>query len=116
MDQQTDKKKAKKPLTPRQSEIKRLTDKGRDKRSDQENARLDQLKKEERRERFVKLFPARVQKVIDALETLSNCAATNSYEYTQEEIDKAVKAINERLAATVGAFSHRKEERKLFAL
>lgn len=108
--------KPKQPPTPRQAEIKRLTDKGRDKRTDQENARLDQLRKEERRERFLRLAPKRTQKALATMDNIVLCANANAYDYTADEADKIVKALLHAAAKVEAAFSKRKEEKSLFSL
>lgn len=105
-----------KPPTPRQQEIKRLRDKGRDKRTDQESARLDQLVKEERRERFLALAPKRTQRVLDDLRRLSNCGQRNSYTYSDDEAAKIIGAVMEAAQVTARAFEERKREADSFRL
>jgi hypothetical protein len=47
----------------------------------------------------------RVQKVLDDLENLSKCANKGSYEYTDEEVRKMLKAIREKVKFLDVAFS-----------
>jgi len=45
-----------------------------------------------RRDRFNRMFPARVQKICKSLETLGNCSSRN-YEYDQEQVMRAFGAL-----------------------
>lgn len=103
-------------LTPRQAEIKRLVAKGREKRSDQESARLDQLKMEERRDRFLKLAPKRVQKAIKALQYVGNCGNRSSYQYSEEEALKIGLALKRALDECGEKFSSRGKDEATFTL
>lgn len=116
MSEQQKQKGQKSPKTPRQLEIERLAKIGRGKRTEQQDARLDQLKKEERRERFTRLAPKRVQNVIEACRRLKQCGNANSYEYSAEEAQKIISAVTEAVNDAALGFAERKEERKLFSL
>lgn len=50
-----------------------------------------------RRERFEKVASNRVQKIIDYLNLLGNCANKNNYEYTEKDVDLMFKEINRAL-------------------
>lgn len=50
-----------------------------------------------KRERFEEVAGSRVQMVLDKLENLSKCANRRNYEFTEKDIDKMFKAINEQL-------------------
>lgn len=102
--------------TPRQREIRILAAKGKDKRSDQESARLDQLRKEEKRERFLRLAAKRVQKSLKALSQVANLGNRSTYEYTAEEAAKIGSAINEAVERVCDAFCERTVEKDTFAL
>lgn len=58
----------------------------------------------EKRERFKRVASRRVQSIIDGLSSLSNCANTNNYEYSEEEVFKMFKAIKEELRNTETVF------------
>jgi hypothetical protein len=58
-----------------------------------------------KRDRFITVAGRRVQKVLDDLESLSKCANKSTYEYSDEEVKKMLKAINEKLASLKAAFS-----------
>lgn len=50
-------------------------------------------KQETKRDKFVRLAEARTIKIIDMLQLLSNCSNSNTYEYTQQDIEKIFTAI-----------------------
>jgi hypothetical protein len=41
----------------------------------------------EKKERFARIFPARVDKIRDQLRVLGNCASKSSYEYDQSKVN-----------------------------
>lgn len=47
-----------------------------------------------KRERFITIASARTQRVLDDIRLLGNCSSTRNYEYTQEDVDKILKAID----------------------
>ncbi len=58
-----------------------------------------------KKERFKNVAGRRVQKVLDDLDSLSKCANKSTYEYSEEEIRKMLKAINEKVALLKASFS-----------
>lgn len=62
-------------------------------------------KASKKRERFITVGGRRVQKVLDDIESLSKCANKNTYEYTDEEVNKMMKAIKEKVKLLDAAFS-----------
>ncbi len=62
-------------------------------------------KTNEKRERFINVAGRRVQKVLDDIESLAKCANKSTYEYTDEEVKKMLKAINEKVIMLKAAFS-----------
>lgn len=50
-----------------------------------------------KKDRFKRVAPKRVENLIKDIRTLSNCSNTGNYEYTQEEVDKMIKAIREEI-------------------
>lgn len=48
---------------------------------------------ESKRERFVRLAEARTNKILDMIQLLGNCANTNAYEYSQQDVDQIFSAI-----------------------
>lgn len=57
----------------------------------------------ENRERFVRVAGGRVTKARDAIRNLSNVAQPRSYSYTEEDCDKAEKALTEEIKKSIGA-------------
>lgn len=55
--------------------------------------------------RFKNVAGRRVQKVLDDLESLSKCSNKSTYEYTDEEISKMMRAIKEKVKLLDAAFS-----------
>lgn len=53
-----------------------------------------------RRERFEKVASNRVQKVLDYLNLLGNCANKNNYEYSAKDVDLMFKEINRTIKET----------------
>lgn len=70
-----------------------------------------------KRERFEKVATTRVQKIIDMLGLLQNCANTNNYEYDDEDVDLMFNEINRALKDARSAYStaKNKETKKSFA-
>ncbi len=62
-------------------------------------------KPKSRKERFKDVAGRRVQKVLNDLDSLSNCANKSTYEYTDEEVRKMLRAINEKVTLLKVAFS-----------
>jgi hypothetical protein len=60
--------------------------------------------KAENRERFVNVGGGRIGKAIALLETLRQVANRRSYEYTQADIDKAMTAIDAKVADIKSVF------------
>lgn len=58
-----------------------------------------------KRERFLNVAGRRVQKVLDDIESLSKCANKSTYEYTDEEVSKMMKAVREKIKQLDAAFS-----------
>lgn len=57
-----------------------------------------------KQERFKTVAGRRVQKILDDLESLSNCANTSTYEYTEADVRKMLKAIGDKFALLKAAF------------
>lgn len=58
-----------------------------------------------KRDRFKSVASRRVQKVLDDLESLSKCANKSTYEYTEEEVRKMMRAVNDKVGQLKAAFS-----------
>jgi light-regulated signal transduction histidine kinase (bacteriophytochrome) len=60
---------------------------------------------EEKRKRFRNVASRRVQRVLDSMDNLSKCANKRNYEYTDEEVKKMLRAINDKFTLLKAAFS-----------
>lgn len=60
--------------------------------------------KNSKRERFEKVASNRVQRILDTLALLQNCANRNNYDYSQEDVDQMFSEINKVLKDTKSAF------------
>lgn len=58
-----------------------------------------------KRDRFKNVAAKRIQKVLDDLENLSKCANKASYEYSEEDIRKMKKAVNEKVNHVWNSFA-----------
>jgi len=58
-----------------------------------------------RRTRFENVAAKRTQKILDYLDSLSNCSNKVNYEYSEEDIKKMFKAIREKVSNCESAFS-----------
>jgi CRISPR/Cas system-associated exonuclease Cas4 (RecB family) len=57
-----------------------------------------------RRERFVQVAEKRTNAVLKKLQVLANCANRQSYEYTEEDVEKIFRAIEEQVAISRAKF------------
>lgn len=57
-----------------------------------------------RRERFEKVASNRVQKIMDFLNLLGNCANRNNYEYDNKDVELMFREINRALKETKTLF------------
>lgn len=60
---------------------------------------------ETRRERFEKVASNRVQRILDTLSLLKNCAKKNNYEYDEKDVELMFSEISKSLRETKAAFS-----------
>lgn len=59
---------------------------------------------ETKRERFVRIAEARVNKILDMMRLLGNCASPASYEYTEDDIKKIFSALEKEMKNTKNKF------------
>ena len=50
-----------------------------------------------KKERFKRVASKRVDNLLSGIRSLSNCSNTNNYEYTDEDVQKMIKAIKYEL-------------------
>lgn len=60
---------------------------------------------EVKRDRFIRIAEQRTQKVLDDLKSLSKCASNASYEYTAEEAQQIISAIEGQLQVVRNSFA-----------
>ena len=57
-----------------------------------------------RRDRFLRIAKKRTQRVIDNIESLSKCSNTSNYEYSKEDVNKMISAINKSIIKLKNSF------------
>ena len=67
-----------------------------------------------RRERFLKIAATRTNKILEDIRLLGNCGNTNNYEYTDDEVNKMFRSIEESLYEAKARFEIKKKERFKF--
>ena len=68
------------------------------------------MSEETKREKFVRLAENRTNRIIDQLNLLSNLSNKNAYEYTQKDVNKMFKAIEEALTDAKRKFAKQGEQ------
>lgn len=69
-----------------------------------------------KKDRFKNVAAKRVQKVLDSMESLSRCANRNNYEYSDEDVNKLLKAIKEQMRTLELSFTEKsKSKSKTFS-
>lgn len=63
------------------------------------------MAKSEKRERFEKVASKRVQRVLDTLELIQNCANRNNYEYDRSDVDRMFSEISKALKDAQAAYT-----------
>jgi hypothetical protein len=69
-------------------------------------------KRQENRERFLRLAPQRTNAVLKALKVLSNCGNPHAYKYNEEEVNKIFAEIEKRIKLTKAKFQHPQEDKE----
>ncbi len=69
-----------------------------------------------RRERFISLAPMRVNKVLKSLKSVGNCANVLSYEYSPEEAERVLSAIDNAILDVRHQFTGTATRKQLFSL
>ena len=68
------------------------------------------------RERFLEVAEARTNAILDKIRVLGHCSNKSLYSYTQEEINKIFKTIEEELNLTKDKFKHDQLRKRKFKL
>ena len=58
----------------------------------------------ERRDRFARIFPPRVEKLVKSLDVLVNCSSKSSYDWTPDLVQRAWLEIAKKLSTAAYAF------------
>ncbi len=58
----------------------------------------------EKRDRFSRLFPARVEKLIKGLEVLENCSSKSNYEFDEDLVKRCWIEIGKQFSQAARAF------------
>jgi|TARA_B100000035_G_C20976394_1_gene543347 hypothetical protein len=61
-------------------------------------------KQQEKRARFARIFPARVDTLRDTLRKIANCSNKGAYDWDAEKVQEAWKLIAEEFADTAGKY------------
>jgi hypothetical protein len=71
---------------------------------------------EAKRERFLRIAQRRTQQVLNRLRILGNCGNRGAYEYSEEDVEKIFRAIEDELEETRRKFQDRTKTRAPFRL
>ena len=74
------------------------------------------MKKETKRDRFVRLAEARTNKIISMIRLLGNCSNASIYEYNRDDIKKIFGTIEEELKNSRARFEITDTDSKKFSL
>lgn len=67
-------------------------------------------------DRFKNVAAKRVQKVLDSMESLSKCANRSNYEYTEDDVNKLLKAVREQMRMLEASYTDKsKNKTKTFS-
>lgn len=61
--------------------------------------------KETKAERFVRVAEQRTQRAVDAIHSLSNCASRVCYDYTPEQVEQIIAALETEISRLQSAFA-----------
>ena len=73
-------------------------------------------RKKANRERFVRIAENRVNRILDALDSLGNCSNKRNYDYSDPDVKKMFSAIEKKVKETRLLFQATAEEKKRFTL
>lgn len=69
---------------------------------------------ENKKERFKRIASKRMQKTLNELDKLINCSNTNNYEYDSVDVEKMIKALNEKMSKLKTSFRAGKQKNNTF--
>jgi len=73
-------------------------------------------RKKTNRERFVRIAEGRVNRILDALDSLGNCSNKRNYDYSDADVKKIFSAIESKVKETILMFQGTSENKKRFTL
>lgn len=65
-----------------------------------------------KRERFEKVAASRVQKILDAMDSLAKCGNKGNYDYSETDVQKMERAIRNKLKDTIARFGSLSAEKQ----
>ena len=71
---------------------------------------------ESKHDRFIRLATTRTQTAINKIRVLGNCANMDNYEYTADEANKIIRALENEVKALKAQFSTGKSKKRAFTL
>ena len=69
-----------------------------------------------KKERFIRIAEKRVNKILDGLDNLANCANKRNYDYTEDEVRKIYREIEKKVKETKLQFKGNGESKRRFQL
>ncbi len=73
-------------------------------------------RKKANRERFVRIAENRVNRILDALDSLGNCSNRRNYDYSDADVKKIFSEIEKKVKETRSSFQETAGEQKRFTL
>lgn len=71
---------------------------------------------ESKRDRFVRIVESRMNKIIDMLRLLGNCANKSNYDFTDADVNKIFSTLEKELRATKMKYTSTGSEEEKFKL
>ena len=71
---------------------------------------------EEKRERFIRVAERRVNKILDALDSLGKCSNRKNYEYCSEDLKKIFGELDKKLREVKLLYRESSERKTVFKL
>lgn len=74
------------------------------------------MSNESKKDKFIRVAESRTNKIIDMIKLLGNCANTNVYEYSEEDVKKIFDAIEQELKIAKAKYELDNKSEKRFTL
>ncbi len=69
-----------------------------------------------KRQRFIRIAERRVNKILNDIESIGKCSNKRNYNYSEEDVKKIFKEINEKLKSVRVLFSNPEKSKNYFSL